>query len=78
MDVHQHKEMAVDASAVSEGLTSADWLGIIGVFAGLCFTLGGVIFNMVMKRLDGIGSKQDRQGRNITRIMTKLDITEEI
>lgn len=77
MDVHPHKEMAVDASAVSEGLTSGDWLAVIGVLAGVAGTLGMVIFNMVMKRLDGIGDKQDRQGRNITRICTHLGIEED-
>jgi hypothetical protein len=67
----------VDSSQVSEGLTSGDWLGIIGVMATLAGVLGMVIFNMVMKRLDEIGGKQDRQGRNITRICTHLGIEED-
>jgi len=77
VDVHSHKELAVDASQVSEGLTSGDWLGIIGVLLTLAGVLGMIIFNIVMKRLDKIDGKQDKQGRNITRICTKLGIEED-
>ena len=69
--------MDPSTQTVAQGLTSGDWLGIIGVMATLAGVLGMVIFNMVMKRLDGIGDKQDKQGRNITRICTHLGIEED-
>lgn len=65
------------SQTVAQGLTSGDWLGIIGLMAAVAGALGMVIFNMVMKRLDSIGEKQDTQGRNITRICTHLGIEED-
>lgn len=76
MDVHSHKEMAVDAPAVAEGLTSGDWLGIIGVILTLAGVLGMIIFNMVMKRLDTIDDRSIAQGKTLTAICTKLGIQE--
>src|SRR5690242_5920830 len=76
VDVHTHKELAVDASSVSEGLTSGDWLGIIGVMAALAGTLGMIIFNMVMKRLDKIDARSIAQGKTLTAICTKLGVAE--
>ena len=74
MDVHQHKEMAVDAPTVAEGLTSGDWLGIIGLLAAVAGTLGMVIFNIVMKRLDRLDGKMELTSDRVIKIMTELKI----
>lgn len=64
----------MDASAVSEGLTSGDWLGIIGALAGVVGAFGLVIFNMVMKRLDSLTGKVDLTSDRVIKIMTELKI----
>ena len=66
--------MAVDAPAVAEGLTSGDWLGIIGLLAAVAGTLGMVIFNIVMKRLDRLDGKMELTSDRVIKIMTELKI----
>lgn len=66
--------MAVDASAVSEGLTWGDILGAIGVILGFACALGMIIFNMVMKRLDKIDNKVDLTSDRVIKVMTALNI----
>lgn len=67
----------MDTSQVAEGLTKGDLIALVGMLAAVAGVLGMVIFNIVMKRLDSIGEKQDTQGRNITRICTHLGIEED-
>lgn len=68
--------MDASPSVVAEGLTTGDWLGILGLVLTLTGALGMVIFNMVMKKLDRIDSRSIAQGKNITAICTKLGIAE--
>lgn len=70
----------MDASppSVAEGLTSGDWLGIIGVFATLAGVLGMIIFNIVMKRLDNMNEKLQLTSDRVIKIMTKLNIEDVI
>lgn len=64
----------MDASTVAQGLTSGDWLGIIGVMAAVAGALGMIIFNMVMKRLDSLSDKVDLTSDRVIKIMTKFNI----
>lgn len=66
--------MDPSTASVAQGLTSGDWLGIIGVMAALAGTLGMIIFNIVMKRLDRLTDKVDLTSDRVIKIMTELKI----
>lgn len=66
--------MDPSTTSVAEGLTSGDWLGIIGLFAGLAGVLGMIVFNIVMKRLDILSKKLELTSDRVIKIMTKLNI----
>lgn len=68
--------MDPSTASVAQGLTSGDWLGIIGVMAALAGSLGMLIFNMVMKRLDKIDARSIAQGKTLAAICSKLGIPE--
>lgn len=68
--------MDASTASVAQGLTTGDWLGIIGVMAALAGALGMIIFNMVMKRLDAIDKRSIAQGKTLTAICLKLGIQE--
>ena len=80
------------AAADPQVLTTPEWLGVIAFLIGGDIVLIGLLYNGIMskfedgkKRFDKIDIKIEgqseesaKQGRNIARIYTKLDITEEI
>ena len=70
--------MAVDPAQVSaSSLTNADWIALLTLALIGMGSMALIIYNNVVKKLDRIGDKQDKQGRNITRICTHLGIEED-
>lgn len=66
--------MDASTASVAQGLTNGDWLGILAIVLTLAGTLGMIIFNMVMKRLDKFGEKLELTSDRVIKIMTKLNI----
>lgn len=66
--------MDQSTASAAQGLTNGDWLGILAIVLTLAGALGMIIFNMVMKRLDGLGDKLELTSDRVIKIMTKLNI----
>lgn len=66
--------MDPSTASAAQGLTNGDWLGILAIVLTLAGALGMIIFNMVMKRLDGLGDKLELTSDRVIKIMTKLNI----